>query len=193
MAVCRAITAFFISPAAAIGSGVVKETFFKKERARYIGIWAVMVTIGVPAAPFIFGFVTYRVGYRWIYWILAMTNGVQFVLYVIFGPETRYIRKGVRHDSSDFKQEYLAFGRIDTSPMTFWEFLHPLTFFIRPCVVIPAVAHSIVYGFASVMITVEIPQLFRPKFGFNTQQLGLQFLSSDCRFCDRRTNWWSYV
>lgn len=71
MGLCRAITAFFISPAAALGSATVSETFFKRERARYMGIWTVMVTLGVPTAPFIFGFVAYRVGYRWIYWILA--------------------------------------------------------------------------------------------------------------------------
>jgi MFS family permease len=72
MAVCRAITAFFISPAAAIGPAVVVESFFKKDRARYMGIWALMVTLGVPLASFIFGFVANDVGYRWIYWILAM-------------------------------------------------------------------------------------------------------------------------
>lgn len=71
---CRALTAFFISPAASIGSGVVSETFFKKERARYMGIWATMVTLGVPVAPFIFGFVALRVGYRWIYWTLAIVS-----------------------------------------------------------------------------------------------------------------------
>jgi len=74
MGLCRAITAFFISPAAAIGSAVVAETFFKDERARYMGIWTVMVTLGVPVAPFIFGFVALRVGYRWIYWILACVS-----------------------------------------------------------------------------------------------------------------------
>lgn len=39
MAVCRAFTSFFISPAIAIGSGVVTETFFKRERGKYMGIW----------------------------------------------------------------------------------------------------------------------------------------------------------
>lgn len=38
MAVCRAFCAFFISPAIAIGSGVVTETFFKRERAQYMGV-----------------------------------------------------------------------------------------------------------------------------------------------------------
>lgn len=71
MGLCRAITGFFISPAGAIGSAVVAETFFKKDRARCMGVWALMVTLGVPSAPFLFGFVALRVGYRWIYWILA--------------------------------------------------------------------------------------------------------------------------
>lgn len=74
MGLCRAITAFFICPAAAIGSGVVAETFFQNERARYMGIWTIMVTLGVPVAPFIFGFVALRVGYRWIYYILAIVS-----------------------------------------------------------------------------------------------------------------------
>jgi MFS family permease len=74
MAFCRAITGFFISPAIALGSGVVTETFFKKERASYIGVWTIMVTLGVPVAPLIFGFVSVRVGYRWIYWIMAIVS-----------------------------------------------------------------------------------------------------------------------
>jgi MFS family permease len=74
MAACRAVVAFFISPAAAIGSGIVMESFFRKDRARYMGVWTLMVTLGVPVSPFIFGFVTNDVGYRWIYWILAIVS-----------------------------------------------------------------------------------------------------------------------
>lgn len=74
MGLCRAITAFFISPAAAIGSGVVVETFFKNERARYMGIWTIFVTLGVPVAPFITGFIALRVSYRWIYYMLAIVR-----------------------------------------------------------------------------------------------------------------------
>lgn len=72
MGICRAITAFFICPAAAIGSAVVSEMIFKRDYARSMGAWALMVTLGVPSAPFIFGFVVQRVGYRWIYWTLAI-------------------------------------------------------------------------------------------------------------------------
>jgi MFS family permease len=72
----------------AIGSGVVTETFFRHERARYMGIWTVMVTLGVPVGPFIFGFVAQRVGYRWIYWILAI---VSFLLFPPYLPGSSFL------------------------------------------------------------------------------------------------------
>lgn len=176
MGLCRAITAFFISPAAAIGSAVVQETFFKHERARYMGIWTLLVTLGVPTAPFIFGFVALRVGYRWIYWILACTNAVQFLLYLFLGPETRYLRNQPARPSpaTTFQQRYLSSRRIDSTPLRPYDFVQPLRFAARPCVIVPAAAYAMVFLLASVMITIEIPQLFVEKFGFNTQQVGLQ-------------------
>ena len=80
MAACRALSAFFISPAKGIGSGVVMETYFQHERARCLGIWTMMVTLGIPLGPLIFGFVTYRVGYTWIYWTLAIVSASSSVL-----------------------------------------------------------------------------------------------------------------
>lgn len=75
MAACRCLVAFFISPAIAIGSGVVTETFFKKQRGKYIGIWTLLVTLGPPSGPFLMGFVVYHTGnYRWIYWIFAIVR-----------------------------------------------------------------------------------------------------------------------
>ncbi|KAK7181600.1 hypothetical protein DPSP01_011397 [Paraphaeosphaeria sporulosa] len=178
MATCRAFVSFFISPAAAIGSAVVVETFFKHERAKFMGVWTIMLTIGVPLAPFIFGFVTYNVGYRWIYWIFAIINGVQLFLYIFLGPETRFIRhhKSIQ-DLPSFKDSYFRFRRIDPTPITAYEFVSPLRLVMYPCVMIPAASYAMVFLFASVLSTVEVPQLFGEKFHLNAQQIGLQFLS----------------
>jgi hypothetical protein len=97
-------------------------------------------------------------------------------LYTVFGPETRYIRKGVEHQGSSFKQEYLNFRRIDPTPLSLADFVQPLRFGLVACVAIPAAAYAMIFLFGSVMVTVEIPQLFGPKFEFNPAQLGLQFL-----------------
>lgn len=195
VAACRALVAFFISPASAIGSAVVMETTFKKDRARYMGVWTLMITLGVPIGPFIFGFVTYRVGYHWIYWILAMVsifslalnaqyphqltttqiNGGQFILYLFFGPETRYLGSGVESTSAR-KVEYMSLRRIDPTPFSWYEFIRPLTMARHPSILIPTCAYAMVFLFGSVLATVEVPQLLEKKFELNSEQLGLQFL-----------------
>lgn len=177
MALCRALTAFFISPAASIGSGVVSEMFFKKQRARCMGVWTTMVTLGVPVAPFIFGFVALRVGYRWIYWTLAITNGVQFILYFFLGSETRYIEGSVAAEKAptSYFGRLLHVRRIDPTPLRAVDFIQPLLLGRFACIAIPAAAYAMIFLWGSVMITIEIPQLYPELFGFNTQQVGLQF------------------
>ncbi|KAI1361243.1 major facilitator superfamily domain-containing protein [Xylaria arbuscula] len=175
MALCRAITAFGISPAAAIGSGMVQEMFFKHERGRYLGVWTMFVTLGVPVAPFIFGFVALRVGYRWIYWTLAITNALQLILYFVFGSETRYIRGEDNQVPSSYVKSLVHFRRMGQTPLTIWDFIKPLRVGAFPCVAIPAIAYSMVFNLANVFPTIEIPQLYVEKFHQNTQEVGLQF------------------
>ncbi|KAJ5267632.1 Major facilitator superfamily domain general substrate transporter [Penicillium angulare] len=176
LAASRALVAFFISPASAIGSAVVMETTFKKDRARYMGVWTLLITLGVPTGPFIFGFVTYRAGYHWIYWILAMINGAQFFLYLLLGPETRYIGGGIETQEASWKQQYCSLRRIDPTPLTWYEFVRPLTMIRHPSIAIPAFAYAMVFLFGSILATVEVPQLLQEKFELNAEQLGLQFL-----------------
>lgn len=61
-------------------------------------------------------------------------------------------------------------------PLNPFEFIQPFALCRYASILVPTIAYSIVFGFASVLLTVEIPQLFVPKFGFNPQQIGLQFL-----------------
>ncbi len=140
-----------------------------------------MVTLGVPVAPFLFGFVALRVGYRWIYYILAIANGVQFIMYFFFGHESRYVpRSGPNNENaqsrklSGFVGRYLNFHRIDPTPLRAFDFIRPLFLVMRPCVIIPTAAYAMVFLWGSIMISIEIPQIFPESFGFNTQQVGLQ-------------------
>lgn len=56
--------------------------------------------------------------------------------------------------------------------MTWYDFVEPLAYAARPCVMLPAVAYAMEFLWTSIMTTVEIPQLFPELFGFNTQQTG---------------------
>ncbi|EWZ00125.1 hypothetical protein FOYG_00019 [Fusarium oxysporum NRRL 32931] len=175
-AACRAIVAFFISPAAALGSGVVTETFLKKHRARCLGIWTLMSIIGVPLAPLIMGFIAAAGGYQRIYWMLAIINDLQLVAYLFLGPETLYVRGTNEFKGSSFKRQYLSFKRIDPRPLSLNDFIHPFGLWRKISVLLPTVAHAMVFLFCNTLIAVEIPNLFGEKFGFNSQQLGLQFI-----------------
>ncbi|KAM0117631.1 hypothetical protein ACP6JC_005787 [Aspergillus fumigatus] len=159
-----------------IGSAIVMETTFKKDRAKYMGIWTLMVTVGIPCGPFIFGFVAHRAGYVWIYWVLAMINGGQFILYLFFGPETRYIGGDENPKEPAWKREYLSLRRIDLTPFMWYEFVKPLTMVMQPCIAIPAAAYAMVFCLSNVLATVEVPTLLERRWGLNPEQLGLQFL-----------------
>jgi hypothetical protein len=119
------------------------HTFFKKDRARCMGVWAVMVTLGVPLAPLLFGFVTSRVGYRWIYWsflaedrIYDELNAVGLVQLASFSHlsevqtdngqypvdppvSTLYIRGSAASHVSNptLRQRFLHVKRIDPAPL----------------------------------------------------------------------------
>ncbi|KAH6838664.1 major facilitator superfamily domain-containing protein [Chaetomium sp. MPI-CAGE-AT-0009] len=163
----RAIASFFISPAQAIGSAVVTGAFFKKERASlYMGMWTMMVTLGVPMAPFILGFAAVSAGHRWIYWILAIV--IHKTLYL--RRPTPFSAPPVVESSSS--NSLLSFSRTDPSPLRVWDFVQSLTFATRPCVVIP---YAMLFLWGNVMMSAETASLFPERF--DRQQVGLQNIS----------------
>ena len=107
-------------------------------------------------------------------------NGGQLLLYLPFGPETRYVRPGEPgYDAAaaPTRPYAVSLRRIDPTPLRATEFVSPLFLALRPCVLVPAAAYAMVFLFASVLVTVELPQLLAAKFELNVQQLGLQFLA----------------
>jgi hypothetical protein len=111
-------------------------------------------------------------------------NGVQFILVLFLCPETRYLARDSAEDNmvgetrSTFKKQYMTFFRRLTSQhLSPKEFYSPLKLFAFLEIAVPIVACSIVFDFASVFFTVELPPLFQKRFKFNPEQSGLQFLS----------------
>lgn len=167
MAVCRTVTAFFVSPGGSLGGAVASEMFFRKQRGRCMGVWTVMITLGVPVAPLVFGFVALRVGYRWIYCTLVMVNAVHAVVYFFLGSETRY-------EPGTPRAPRFGLRRIDPRPLRWVDFVSPLALVARVCVAAAAVVYAMVLLWDSIMTTFEIPQIFPAKFGLNPQDVGLQ-------------------
>ncbi|ODQ66882.1 MFS general substrate transporter [Nadsonia fulvescens var. elongata DSM 6958] len=169
----RALTAFFISPSAAVGSVIVTELCFSRERGQKTGWWAMMMTIGTPAGPFIMGFVQQHAGTKWIYWTFAIMNICQFLGYLFFGPETLYSRDGFIVK----RVNWWRLTRLDSQPLSWKAFLAPLKLAAVQQVIIPICAYAIVFCYANIALIVELPQVFGRKFHLDSQQTGLQFIA----------------
>ena len=83
---------------------------------------------------------------------------------------------GTERQESNWKTEYLYIRRVDPTPFSLYEFVKPLTLVTQPSILIPTAAYAMVFLFASILSTVEIPQLLQTKFNLNAEEVGLQFL-----------------
>ncbi|KAH8892862.1 putative MFS transporter [Thozetella sp. PMI_491] len=178
--VARAFQSFFNAPAGAIGSAVVIELFFASERGQKLGVWTVAVTLGNPLGPLLMGFVATRVGWRWIFWIFSIINGIQFFAFLFLSPETRYVQGVDGFNTGEkltFTDKYLRFGRIPGSdrlvPRDFWA---PITLLRDLNISTTALSHMVIFCFCSVLVNVEIPNLIGTKFNLNFESIGLNFI-----------------
>ncbi|KAJ5611169.1 hypothetical protein N7510_007888 [Penicillium lagena] len=92
-------------------------------------------------------------------------------------PETYFTPEDARKGNiSTSRARLFHFGRVSKTPLKLIDFLTPLTSARHHIIWIITAAYTIIFNFAFVLLTVEIPQIFGEKFHFNTQQIGLQFL-----------------
>jgi MFS family permease len=133
-----------------------------------------------PLGPLLMGFVAVRVGWRWIFWIMATVNGAQFIGYLFFSPETRYIRQednAVSATKPTPIQKYLTFGEIPGSqPLLLRDFWLPFSSLTKASVNTTALAHMVIFCFCSVLVCIEIPALLGSKFNLNFEAIGLNFI-----------------
>lgn len=94
-------------------------------------------------------------------------TALQFILYLFLGPEARYISESLANDSSAFERGSIQVRRIDSTPLTVWNFVEPISSFRHSSIVLPTVTYTIVSGFRSILLVVRTPIIFLPLFGFN--------------------------
>ena len=171
----RVLTAFLISPPIGNGSGVINKLCQPEKRAQCLGIWALMTTIGTPAGPFFMGFVIKHIGVQWIFWIFAIINFCQALLYLAIGDETTYNPENERETEAFYGK--LIPRRISSHRLELRDFLAPFSLVVYPRVLVAACAHAITFCYGNIAIIVEMPIAFGEKFHFDAQQIGLQFIA----------------
>jgi multidrug resistance protein len=72
----------------ALGQGVIADIATPAERGKYLGPVAAGVMLAPALGPTIGGLLTQFLGWRSIFWFLAIISGVYLVIYTLFMPET---------------------------------------------------------------------------------------------------------
>ncbi|KAE8378021.1 major facilitator superfamily domain-containing protein [Aspergillus bertholletiae] len=86
----------------------IVDLFFVHQHARLNGIFLFMQSLGSTGGPIAAGYIVVSMGWRWMWWMIAIFLGVNFILVLFFFEESKYIPTGSRPSAScsDHVAEY---------------------------------------------------------------------------------------
>ncbi|KAL4895505.1 major facilitator superfamily domain-containing protein [Aspergillus ambiguus] len=188
--VLRCVQAAGSSGTVVIGVAVVADISTRAERGKYIAYASIGTTLGTAIGPVIGGLIDHFLGWRWIFWFLAILSGVFLSIVLIFMPETCRVIVGngsvspppwnrplwaLAHDCfSDKRQKGIDYDSLETRKKR----PNPLT---SVQIVLEKEAGTIlVFGaliFSGYMIVIStLSAQLESQFGFNSIQVGLCYL-----------------
>lgn len=92
LVVARIFQGFAVSPVECLPSATIAEIFFLHERAYRVGIYTLLLLGGKNLVPLASAAVIGSLGWRWVFWIVAIIVGGCWVLLFFFVPETFWDR-----------------------------------------------------------------------------------------------------
>ncbi|KAI5464149.1 major facilitator superfamily domain-containing protein [Mariannaea sp. PMI_226] len=93
--IARVFQGIAVSPVECLPSATIAEIFFLHERAFRIGIYTLLLLGGKNLVPLVSAAIIGRLGWRWVFWIVAMITAFGGILLFFFVPETFWDRRPV--------------------------------------------------------------------------------------------------
>lgn len=90
--VARIFQGMAISPVECLPSATIAEIFFLHERAFRIGIYTLLLLSGKNLVPLVSAAVIQSLGWRWVFWMVAIIAAFGVALLFLFVPETFWDR-----------------------------------------------------------------------------------------------------
>lgn len=92
LVVARIFMGLAVSPVECLPSATVAEIFFLHERAYRLGVYTLLLLGGKNLVPLVSAAIIESLGWRWVFWIVAMIVGFGLTLLFLFVPETFWDR-----------------------------------------------------------------------------------------------------
>lgn len=85
LATARVFQGIAVSPVECLPSATIAEIFFLHERAFRVGIYTLLLLGGKNLIPLVSAAIIQSLGWRWVFWIVALSVGFGGVLLFLFG------------------------------------------------------------------------------------------------------------
>jgi len=92
LAVARIFQGIAVSPVECLPSATIAEIFFLHERAFRIGVYTLLLLGGKNLVPLVSAAIIQGLGWRWVFWIVAIIVGFGGLMLFLFVPETFWDR-----------------------------------------------------------------------------------------------------
>ncbi|KAF5019851.1 hypothetical protein F66182_8130 [Fusarium sp. NRRL 66182] len=165
------------------GSGTISDMFRVEERGKAMAVWAMGPLLGPCVGPLAGGYMIEAVGWRWVFWLIAILTGVLTVGCYFATPET-YHPILLRAKADQLKKEtgnQDLYSVLDQDGLTAKQRLQhaivrPLKMLLTHLpVFIIALYIAVVYGVLYLMFS-TFPFVFAQQYGFGTGTIGLAYL-----------------
>ncbi|RIB04024.1 major facilitator superfamily domain-containing protein, partial [Gigaspora rosea] len=158
LVVMRSIQAFANSAILPLCAGVISDIYIPIERGGAFGAFYFIFWFGPFIGPSFGGFIAQYLGWRWIFWILAIFGGVTFFLIFFFLPET-------------FNPTFL-----NSNPNLRFNPLSPLKLLKYPNITI-IIIYICISTLLMHMQNISIPVNYSSRYNFTTLEIGLFFIA----------------
>ncbi|KAK5988699.1 Efflux pump radE [Cladobotryum mycophilum] len=165
-----------------IGAGTLADVISFEKRGKAMAAWVFGPLFGPVVGPIAGGYLTQAKGWRWAFWVVAMTSGVVTVLTFIFlresYPVTLLERKAKRLRKETGNPNLRS--KLDTgrSPKDIFSLaiVRPSKMLLcSPVVFSVSLYMAIVYGYLYLLFT-ALPGLYTEHYHFSTGSVGLTYI-----------------
>ncbi|RFU77011.1 multidrug resistant [Trichoderma arundinaceum] len=164
------------------GGGTITDMITQERRGAAMACFAIGPLLGPVVGPVVGGFITTGLGWRWVFWIMAILSGTLSLLYFAFARET-YASVLLRRKASRLRKETgnpLLRSKLDPglSNVAYIKrsILRPFKMLIfSPISIICGIYVGVAYAYLYLLFTSLTP-LFMEIYHFKTSYAGLTFL-----------------
>ncbi|UKZ75779.1 hypothetical protein TrVFT333_003473 [Trichoderma virens FT-333] len=89
------------------GGGTITDMITQEKRGAAMAGFAIGPLLGPVVGPVIGGFITTGLGWRWVFWIMAILAGTLALLFAVFARETAaYLKRGIMRPFKLLRQDH---------------------------------------------------------------------------------------